>query len=74
MVHGAYGVDFGLVAAGDKGGLRALDDVEVVVCRVAAGVAFRADCGAEDQEVLRDAWSSSVRNEIHVWGINDVLA
>jgi hypothetical protein len=40
------GVDFGFVFAGDVGELGALEDVEVVVCGVAAGVSFGADCGS----------------------------
>lgn len=56
VVDGAGGVDLGLEVAGGVGELRAREDVEVVVGRVAARVALGADGGAEDDEVLRDAW------------------
>lgn len=41
--------------AGRVGDLRAGEDVEVVVGGVAAGVAFGADGGAEDDEIFGDA-------------------
>lgn len=56
VVHGAGRVDFGLELAGDVGELCAGQDVEVVVGGVAAGVAFGADGGAEDDEVFGYAW------------------
>lgn len=56
MVDGAGRVDLGLEGAGGVGELGAGEDVEVVVGGVAAGVAFRADGGAEDDEVLSNAW------------------
>lgn len=59
VVHGAGRVDFGLESAGDVGELGAGQDVEVVVGGVAAGVAFGADGGAEDDEVFGDAWVES---------------
>jgi hypothetical protein len=52
MVHRAGGVDFGLEVAGGVGELGPRQDVEVVVGRVAAGVAFGSDGGAEDDEVF----------------------
>ena len=52
VVDGAGGVDFGLEVAGRVSELRAGEDVEVVVCRVAAGVAFGSDGCAEDDEVF----------------------
>lgn len=48
VVDAAGGVDLGGVLAGDVGPLLAVEDVEVVVCGVAAGVAFGADGGAWD--------------------------
>lgn len=60
MVHGTRRVDLGLVGAGDKGLLDAGEDVEVVVGGVAAGVAFCAYGGAEDDEVFGDAFLLSV--------------
>lgn len=48
VVHGARRVDFRLELAGHVGQLRARQDVEVVVRRVAARVPFGADGGAED--------------------------
>ena len=56
MVHGAGRVDLGLELARDVGQLGAGQDVEVVVGGVAAGVAFGADGGAEDDEVFGYAW------------------
>lgn len=56
MVHRAGRVGLGLVGAGDVGELGAVQDVEVVVRGVAACVAFCADGGAEDDEVLGDTW------------------
>ena len=55
VVHGAGRVDLGLELAGDVGQLGAGQDVEVVVGGVAAGVAFGADGGAENDEVFGDA-------------------
>ena len=46
VVHAAPRVDFGFVGSGDVGRLRAEEDVEVVVCGVAAGVSFGADSGS----------------------------
>ena len=56
MMHRALRVDFGLEDAspGHVGVLGAAQDVEVVVCCVAAGVAFGAYCCAEDDEVFGD--------------------
>ena len=48
VVHGACRVDFGLEVAGRVGELSAGQDVEVVIGGVAAGVAFGANGGAED--------------------------
>jgi hypothetical protein len=56
VVHRARRVDFGLEVAGDVRELRAGQDVEVVVGRVAAGVAFGSDGRAEDDEVFGYAW------------------
>lgn len=55
VVHAALRVHLGLVRAGRVGRLHARQDVEVVVGRVPARVAFRADCCAEYYEVLGDA-------------------
>lgn len=55
-MDGSWGVDLGLVLAGDVGGLGAGEDVEVVVGGVAARVAFCADGGAEDDEVFGETW------------------
>ena len=55
MVHGAGRVDLGLELAGDVSQLGAGQDVKVVVGGVAAGVAFGADGGAEDDKVFGDA-------------------
>lgn len=52
MVHGARRVDFGFELARHVGQLRARQDVEVIVRRVPARVAFSADGGAEDDEVF----------------------
>lgn len=46
VVHAAGGVDLGLELAGHVRQLRAVQDVEVVVCGMAAGVALGADGGA----------------------------
>jgi hypothetical protein len=56
VVHGARAVDFGFEGPRGEGQLRARQDVEVVVGRVAAGVAFGAERRAEDDEVLGDTW------------------
>lgn len=61
VVHAAGRVDLGRELAGHVGQLRAGQDVEVVVGRVAAGVAFGADGGAEDDEVFCDACSGESR-------------
>ena len=50
-MHAAGRVDFGLKGARREGRLRALDDVEVVVGGVAAGVTFRADGGSFTNKV-----------------------
>lgn len=67
MVDAALGVDLGLVLAGDVGELGADEDVEVVVGRMAARVALGADGGAEDDEILGDAflcgWEFGVSDE-----------
>lgn len=55
-MDGSGRVDLGLVLAGDVGGLSAGEDVEVVVGRVSASVALGSDGGAEDDEVLRNAF------------------
>jgi hypothetical protein len=52
MVHRAGRVDLGLEVAGGVGELGSRQDVEVVVGRVAAGVALGADGCAEDDEVF----------------------
>lgn len=54
-MDGAGGVDLGLEGAGGVGELGSGEDVEVVVCGVAAGVALGTDGGAEDDEVFGDA-------------------
>lgn len=56
MVDGTRRVDLRRVLAGDVGGLRARQDVEVVIGRVPARVAFGADGRAEDDEVFGNAW------------------
>lgn len=56
MVHAALRVDLGLVGSGDVGELGALEDVEVVVGGVTAGVAFGADGGAKDDQVFGDTY------------------
>jgi hypothetical protein len=45
VVHATGGVDLGLELAGNVGQLGALEDVEVIVRGVAAGVALGADGG-----------------------------
>lgn len=45
VVHGTGGVLLGFEGSGDVGKLLAVQDVEVVVCGVAAGVALGADGG-----------------------------
>ena len=62
MVHRAGRVDFGFEGAGDVSELRAGQDVEVVVGGVAAGVAFGADGGAEDDKVFGYAWEALLEN------------
>lgn len=57
-VHAAGRVHLGLELARHERVLRARQDVEVVVGSVAPAVALGADGGAEDDEVLRDAWRS----------------
>lgn len=47
-MYGALRIDFCFEAAGIEGQLRSLDNVEVVVCCVAAGVTFRPNRCAED--------------------------
>lgn len=59
VVHGTGGVSLSLVGAGHVGELRAVQDVEVVVRGVAAGVALGADGSAEDDEVLGDTYEVS---------------
>lgn len=44
-MNGTGGVALGLEGSGDVGELFAVQDVEVVVCGVAAGVALGADGG-----------------------------
>lgn len=44
-MDGASGVDFGLESSGNESDLGSLEDVEVVVCGVAAGVALGANRG-----------------------------
>lgn len=56
VVHGTCRVGLGLVGTGHIGELRAVQDVEVVVRGVAAGVALSADGGTEDDEILSDTW------------------
>lgn len=46
VVHATGRVDLGLELSGDVGELGALEDVEVVIGGVAAGVAFGSDGGA----------------------------
>ena len=46
VVDGTGRVDFGLVRTGDVGELSALEDVEVVICGVAASVSFSSNGGA----------------------------
>lgn len=55
-MHAAGGVDLGLELAGDIGELGTLEDVEVVVGGVTAGVAFGADGGAKDDQVFGDTY------------------
>ena len=55
-VHGAGRVDVGLEVARLVVPLLAREDVEVIVGRVAARVALRADRRPEDDQVLGDAW------------------
>jgi hypothetical protein len=45
VVHGTGGVLLGFEGSGDVGKLLTVQDVEVVVCGVAAGVALGADGG-----------------------------
>lgn len=54
VVHGAGGVGLGLVGARHVGELGAVQDVEVVVRGVTAGVALGSDGGAEDDQVFGD--------------------
>jgi hypothetical protein len=46
MVHAARGVDLGLKCAGNVSDLGSMEDVEIVICGVAAGVALGANRGA----------------------------
>lgn len=46
VVHASGGVDLGLKLAGDVGRLGARQDMKVIICCMAACVAFCADCGA----------------------------
>lgn len=57
MVHAALRVDLRFVGSGRVGELRAGEDVEIVVGRVAATVPFGTDGRAEDYEVFGDAWN-----------------
>lgn len=56
MVHGALRVDLWLEAAGCEGRLSPLDDVEIVVRRVAARVSFGPNGCSEYEQVLRYAY------------------
>lgn len=60
VVHGARGIDFGFKGPRRVGILRPAQDVEIIVRRVATGVAFRPYRGAENDEVFRDAFSGGV--------------
>lgn len=53
-MYRAFVVDLGEQATGQKGGLGALEDVEVVVGGMAAGVALGADGSAEEDQILGD--------------------
>lgn len=87
MVNAALWVDFWDKGAGREGELGAGEDVEEVVGRVAASVAFGANGGAEDYEVFgyacedcgkgesvsgRDTWSRA-REICFIGGIFKVL-
>ena len=52
MMYGTLRIDFGFEAAGRESQLRSVDDVEVVVCCVSAGVAFSSNGGTEDDQVF----------------------
>jgi hypothetical protein len=56
VVHAARTVYLGLVLPGNVGVLLPGQDVKVVVGRVPPRVALGADGGAEDDEVLGDAY------------------
>ena len=53
-MHGTGRVGLGFVGPRDVGELGAVQDVEVVVRGVAAGVTLGSDGGAEDDQVLGD--------------------
>ena len=52
MMNGALRIDFWFKGARDESKLRALNYVEVVVGGMATGVAFCANGGSEDDEIL----------------------
>lgn len=53
-MHATGGVDLGLELAGNIGELGTLEDVEVVVGGVAAGVALGADGGTCERKAIRE--------------------
>lgn len=55
VVDAAGRIDLGLVLARHVSPLLARQDVEIVVCGVPAGVTFRSDSSAKDDEVLGNA-------------------
>ena len=70
VVDAALGIDLGLVGTGDVGELGAVEDVEVVVGGVAAGVAFGADGCAENDEIFGDAWLDGQQiARVMLWGV-----
>lgn len=68
VANGTGRVLLGLEGSGDVGKLLAVQDVELVICGVTAGVALGADSGIEDDQVLSDTlkkdslahWSGTV--------------
>lgn len=59
VVHGTRGVDFGFEGPRRVGILCPVQDVEIIVRRVATRMAFRSDRRAEDDEVFRDAFRAA---------------
>lgn len=69
VVDRTLGISLGLVLAGDVSLLLAVQDVEVVVGGMAAGVALSADRSTEDNQVLRDRGVDDVHGAHGATGI-----